>query len=276
MESLSHYETLKVFKQSIKYIYDYDKKYPFLMVLKSLIEGFVPPITLLFMQEALNRIQTKETDFFSIVILLNVYFSLKIAASVISSIFILYSARFQKLFSNDLDIKILKIIARMNIDDFEDSETYDVIRRTQTQKGDRLILFLNECLDILSEIISSIGMILILIKFNVLLVFFVILFPILQYFFAVQIGKEQYELFIKRTTDERKIWYLDYLFTSGNAFKELKLFNFSDLLINRYRYSSKAIIKQDLDITGKYTKNNLFFFNNRRNCFVIDIHLYRL
>ena len=58
--------------------------------------------------------------------------------------------------------------------------------------------------------------------------------PILQYCYLVKVGKMQYDIQIHRTGEERKLWYIDYLIMTGNAYKELKLYNFGQELIKQY------------------------------------------
>ncbi|GCF94645.1 hypothetical protein NRIC_25360 [Enterococcus florum] len=64
---------------------------------------------------------------------------------------------------------------------------------------------------------------------------------------------------VARTSKERKVWYIDYLFTTGNAFKELKLFNFESFLKIQYEKLKKIIITQDIKIAKKYANNSLLF-----------------
>lgn len=150
-------------------------------------------------------IQTQNENIFYIVILFCIYFLLQILSNLLSSFLTVYFAKFQNDFSKKLEILVLKTIANMKVEDFDDPNTYDILKRTQTQRGEDIIAFFTGFITI---------------------------------------------------TKERNTWYIDYLFTTGNAFKEMKLFRYDNFLIKKYEKFKQEIIDQDVNITKRYTWSN--------------------
>lgn len=48
-----------------------------------------------------------------------------------------------------------------------------------------------------------------------------------------------------------KLWYIDYLIMTGNAYKELKLYNFGQELIKQYEEKKDSFNKVDIKIIKK-------------------------
>lgn len=273
VEDISYSEVIKTLVKSIKVVLHYSKAYPILICIKAVIDGVLAPFLLVIMQKAINSIQTKNGDFREIAILFLIYFSLKICTDFLATQYTVYLAKFQSYFSKEIEMKIYKKISSMDVEDFENPEIYDVLRRTQSQRGETIISFFNEFIDIFREIISSVGMFIILINFNYYIVVIVAMIPLIQYFFTIKISKEQYKLIMSRTAKERKSWYIDFLFTTGNAFKEIKLFNSSEYLMDKFSKIKNLIIRQDIGIARKQSNTN-FVFSSLESIFSFGIYTY--
>ncbi|WP_146623065.1 ABC transporter ATP-binding protein [Enterococcus florum] len=259
MENLSTTQALQTLFRAIRMLYKFKRSLLFIMCIKTLIEGMITPLLLVVMQQAINNIQTKTGNFTIIIWMFCFYFLIKILFEIFDTWLNVYTEKVQSLFSKDIELRIYDKISSMDLEDFENHETYDLLRRAQTQRGENIVSFFKEFMGILRELINCAGMLIILVRFNIVLVFLVTLIPIVQYFFSLKIGKEQFSTMVARTSKERKVWYIDYLFTTGNAFKELKLFNFESFLKIQYEKLKKIIITQDIKIAKKYANNSLLF-----------------
>ena len=92
---------------------------------------------------------------------------------------------------------------------------------------------------------------LILLRFKIWIVLIVTIFPIIKYFVNNIFNFKKFEITRLRTNDSRKSWYLTYLLTYGNFYKELKTFNLFDYFIEKYKTFIRRFNRQDLEIAKK-------------------------
>ncbi len=74
-----------------------------------------------------------------------------------------------------------------------------------------------------------------------------------SYFFShfLKIGQLEFLIQWNRVGAERKVWYYIYLLTHDFSFKEIKLNNISDYLINKFSLIKEEFISQDSEISKK-------------------------
>ena len=67
--------------------------------------------------------------------------------------------------------------ARLSLSDYEDSKTYDLMNRTQNQRGDNLLSYYGDFMVIITQMITLSSYIFILINFRVWLVLVIMVIP---------------------------------------------------------------------------------------------------
>ncbi len=266
IKSMENRTVTRNIRRSIKLIYCYDRKYFVLCVVQLVMNSLQPTIELLLMQAIINGIQKKVVSFEVIVLFLLVSCFIKIIASLINTVVAKCGSKFKYMFDMDLEMRLYSIISSMDTEDFELPETYDLLKRTESQRVDSILLFYTQSITAIQSLITGISLLIIVSRYNVLFLLVFVISPIIQYFFILNIGKKQYQLIMERTPIERKIWYIDYLMTSGIAHKELKLFAYGKSIINEYCKMQESIINQDYVYVKKNLYAHLFFT-------VIDIML---
>ena len=207
MSNTDRHIGIRNIRRSIKLIYDYDKKYVFLCSFQLIINGLQPTIELFLLQTIINDIQKHVVSYRVIVWLLLILCIIKIASSVINNGISIYVSKFKYLFDRDLEMKLYNILANMDTEEFESPKTYDLLKRTETQRVDSILLFFTQSTTIVQSLITSIGLLIIVSRYNLIFIFIFVISPIVQYIIVLRIGKEQYKLIMERTLSCQDICY---------------------------------------------------------------------
>ncbi|HFR3978023.1 TPA: ATP-binding cassette domain-containing protein, partial [Streptococcus suis] len=100
---------------------------------------------------------------------------------------------------------------------------------------------------------------------------FLLCIPLISLVTFLKIGQLEFLIQWNRVGAERKVWYYIYLLTHDFSFKEIKLNNISDYLINKFSLIKEEFISQDSEISKKKNIFNaiLDILLNFINCLVI-------
>lgn len=180
-----------------------------------------------------------------------VYISIDIFTTLITAVYNYYTSKV----SLDLDLKlrlsVLEKALALKMEDFENTETFNMINRASNEGNSKIITFFSSIVSTAQALLSILSLLLILLTFNIWLVLPVIFVPIIQYIYSVYISKVQYNIQKARTTKERKSWYISYLITQGVGIKEFIIFRLKDFMLGRFKQLNKGFIKQDLQIVKR-------------------------
>lgn len=242
-------------------INQYSKLYIFINFLFITLQGIIPALLILIMQETINLLQKNIHDFFDLLYLVFLYIGINIFNIIITSAYNYYNAKVNMSFSNYINLKMLHKSSELGVRDFENPDTYDIINRAQTQNGNNIIAFISEIFIIIKSIITIGSTILILVKLNWWMIIIVLIVPIIECMLTIVIDKKWYMIRKERTSKERRKWYINYLMMMGNAKKEIKIFHLSNYMIHHYNITAENIIKQDLTMQKK-----IIFIN-----FILDL-----
>ena len=231
-------------------IYRIDRKYIILSLISMIVGGIMPPMSLIIMQNIINNIQTGVVSR-NVFLLISVYVGVDLIQTIFNNVIGYYNSKFLMKFELIFSEKIYIKASRLSLEDYENSETYDLINRAQYEGGGKLINYYNNFISILTKIITLISYVLILLRFKIWIVLIVTIFPIIKYFVNNIFNFKKFEITRLRTNDSRKSWYLTYLLTYGNFYKELKTFNLFDYFIEKYKTFIRRFNRQDLEIAKK-------------------------
>ena len=236
----------------IKKIYSFKPSYLIISSIKIILEGIYLPISLLFMQEIINSIQLGN-DFDSIFRVIVIWIILGIFYSISINSLTLKLQILSREFSLKISSDILEKVSKFELSDFEDSYTYDLIDRAKNQGGESLVLYFEAHLHVITKIISIVSYLYIIATFKKRIVIILFIIPLLKYFITNKYNKIRYKVLMDRTHDQRKIWYISYLLTMGEYFKEIKLFGLSEYLIKLYKKYGNDFNKVDSNIDKRVT-----------------------
>lgn len=242
---------IKCIYKTVCLVNQYNKLYLPINLFFMIVQGFIPAILLFIMKNAINLLQRGGDDFTKILRLLLLYIGLNILNSLLSWWYSYYSAQFNMKFSQYVNIKMLNKAANLQVCDFENTSTYDIINRAQTQNGNSILNYISENFLVIKAFVTIGSTCLVLIKFKWWVIILILLIPIIRCIVTIIIDKKWYVIRKERTSKERKKWYINYLMMMGIAVKEIKLFAVSQYLIEKYKTITENIIDQDLRIQKK-------------------------
>ena len=148
------------------------------------------------------------------------------------------------LFSNHTSVKIMQHAAILDLDQFEDSTFYDKLERARQQTIGRTIL-LSQVLSQIQDLITMGFLAAGLIVFNPWLILLLVIAVMPAFIGESYFNDKNYSLSRRQTPERRELDYFRYLGASDETAKEVKIFNLSGFLIERFRF-----------LSGKFYKDN--------------------
>ena len=169
--------------------------------------------------------------------LVAVEFGLAILSDGLSRATNLVDSLLGDLFSNHSSTKIMQHAAILDLDQFENSTFYDKLERARQQTVGRTVL-LSQVLSQVQDLITMLFLAAGLFVFNpwLLLLLFIAVLPAFageSYF-----NNLSYSLSRSQTPERRELDYVRYLGASDETAKEVKIFNLSGFLTDRFRVLS--------------------------------------
>ena len=176
--------------------------------------------------------------------LVAVEFGLAILSDGLSRATNLVDSLLGDLFSNHSSTKIMQHAAILDLDQFENSTFYDKLERARQQTVGRTVL-LSQLLSQVQDLITMLFLAAGLFVFNpwLLLLLFIAVLPAFageSYF-----NNLSYSLSRSQTPERRELDYVRYLGASDETAKEVKIFNLSGFLTDRFRVLSNKFYKDN-------------------------------
>lgn len=246
----------KIFKNLIwivKTINFYNRRYIFISSINTIINGVLPVLSLLTMQKIINILQIPQGELNYVLYYVLIYVFLELFNTIYSNLYGFYNAKINLNFSLYFSKILLNKISKLKLKDFENSETYDIINRANSQGGDKLISYYNNFIKIISNVITTVSYLSIIFIFKYWIAIVIIIIPIIKFIFSNYFNIKSFNILRERTNDARRVWYIEYLITYGTFFKELKTYNLFNYFINKYDSLKSGFNKQDIALTRKST-----------------------
>lgn len=166
--------------------------------------------------------------------LVAIEFGLAIISDILNRAITLTDSLLGDLFSNYTSIRIMTHAASLDLDQFENSEFYDKLERARQQTTGRTQLLsqvMSQVQDLITMGFLAVG----LMAFNpwLILLLFIAVVPAFlgEYYF----NDRTYMLGRSQTPERRELDYVRYIGASDETAKEVKIFNLSRFIIDRFR-----------------------------------------
>ncbi|WP_245542583.1 ABC transporter ATP-binding protein [Segetibacter koreensis] len=169
--------------------------------------------------------------------LVAIEFGLAILSDSLSRAITLMDSLLGDLFSNHTSIKIMSHAATLDLDQFEDSTFYDKLERARQQTIGRTIL-LSQVLSQVQDLITMAFLAAGLLAFNPWLIILLLVAIIPAFLGEAYFNDKTYALSRRQTPEKRELDYVRFLGASDETAKEVKIFNLSGFIINRFRQLS--------------------------------------
>lgn len=155
--------------------------------------------------------------------------------------------------SEKIDDEIHDIAAKLELSFYESSEYFDILKRAKDAGSYRPNQVILSVLDILKNIMSLIGVALMLVTINWILLPMLVLFVVPTLLVRIYFSDKQNTLRIKHTTTERKASYLSTLITSDTTAKEVRTYNLGVFFKDQYYKIRMALLEERLKISFNRT-----------------------
>lgn len=237
--------TVGCVRKCLRIICDYSYCYLLLNIIMSIVQGIYPVVQIYIMQKIINFLQEKNHSFETIAELLFMYILINILSMVLQESYAYYKNKFSLEFEKFIGMKMLKKASKLKVMNFENTETYNLIARAQSQNGSSILFFVNEILNVIKQIIMIGSTMFLLVRFRWWLIIIVMIISVGRCMIEISIDNKWYEIRKERTQEERKIWYINFLFMTGKAFKEIKVLGLASYFAEKYEHIVDKIICQD-------------------------------
>src|SRR6185369_10267527 len=177
-------------------------------------------------------------------------FVLAIISDALSRVNTLVDALLGDLFSNHTSIKIMEHAATLDLDQFEDSDFYDKLERARQQTIGRTIL-LSQVFSQVQDLITMGFLAAGLMAFNPWLILLLLIAIVPAFLGESYFNDRSYALTRGQTPERRELDYMRYLGASDETAKEVKLFNLSGFLIDRFKTLSNKFYAANKRLSTK-------------------------
>ncbi len=182
--------------------------------------------------------------------LVAVEFGLAILSDGLSRATALVDSLLGDLFSNYTSIQIMQHAAILDLDQFEDSTFYDKLERARQQTVGRTIL-LSQILSQIQDLITMGFLAAGLIVFNPWLILLLFIAVLPAFMGESYFNNKTYSLSRRHTPERRELDYIRFLGASDETAKEVKIFNLSGFLVDRFRQLSGKFFKDNKELAIK-------------------------
>jgi ATP-binding cassette subfamily B protein len=182
--------------------------------------------------------------------LVAVEFALAISSDALGRASTLIDSLLGDLFSNYTSIQIMEHAATLDLEQFEDSNFYDKLERARQQTIGRTIL-LSQVLSQLQDLITMGFLAVGLIVFNPWLIVLLFVAVLPAFMGEAYFNDQTYSLSRRQTPERRELDYVRYIGASDETAKEVKLFNLSGFLIDRFKQLSQRFYYDNKRLTIK-------------------------
>ena len=136
---------------------------------------------------------------------------------------------------NGITLQILNKAVNLEVEKFEDAETYDALQNAYREVGARPLGVLTQVIALFQAVITLASVGALMTRLGPLVLPLVLLASIPGVFVQSRFGSESYRMLRRRTLDARVQNYLGSVLTSDSLVKEVRLFHFEPYLLLRWQ-----------------------------------------
>ncbi|HYH92191.1 MAG TPA: ABC transporter ATP-binding protein, partial [Candidatus Saccharimonadales bacterium] len=210
-------------------------------VAKLLIDAVVQAITIKATPGAVDAVPVGPwvVDSTTVVVLLaGVQFLMFTFSSFLSTLRNVCQQLLQERVTNTIQLQVMAHAARLDLAFFEDSTSYDLLRRAQQGASSRPLSLVSGVFGLIQTAIAFVSMIFLLIALSPLLALVALIAPIPAFIADTRYGWRGYNFARWASPLRRRMDYLTTLVTTDTYAKEVKLFGLGTYFIERFRQLS--------------------------------------
>ncbi|WP_349972305.1 ABC transporter ATP-binding protein [Pseudomonas caspiana] len=144
---------------------------------------------------------------------------------------------------------ILEKAQTLSLIQFEDSEFYDKLVRVRREASTRPLALVTKSLGLVQNLISLISFGILLVHFSPWALLILVIGALPVFFAEAHFSGDAFRLFTRRAPESRQQNYIETLLSHETYIKEVKLFGFGPLLMQRYRDTFQRLYAEDRRLT---------------------------
>ncbi|MBE6563168.1 MAG: ABC transporter ATP-binding protein [Ruminococcaceae bacterium] len=209
------------------------------MLLYTVINGFLPVISALISKELINslvHIVTGEAESFGTVFKFLIFqFGFIFLSSFIGTLYNMMIRISGEVVTNHIKLKILSKTKEVDIASFDMPDFYEKLENASREAGFRPIHILQAVFSIISSVISLVSFVIILAAVSPFAPAAIILFSIPTAIISFVYRRKNFEYMRRRSKDRRQMQYYNDLMINKDIAKEVRMFGLSDTFIDCYK-----------------------------------------
>ncbi|QDA27175.1 ABC transporter ATP-binding protein [Paenibacillus polymyxa] len=252
LESSTIWRSVRQGVKLFSLVFGMNKTYMVSSIFLHILQGLMPVLTLIIMQNLLNSIVSFGTQGISLIMLqFGIFIVIHVLKSVVTMSQTFVEGTLESVLSKSLNLMIGKKSSSLGLADYENSEINDQLKRASQEASYRPYQLYTQMAGILSSMVTMVSSatLILLWKWWVVIILFGI--SLVSVYSIFKLNKEQFEIYMNRTPLYRESWYMTYLLTNDRAVKEVKIFNMSSYLLKRYEDLLQRFFVEDRRILGK-------------------------
>lgn len=242
------FQTILTIPKTIRLIFRIERKYASYLIILNILQSIIPLASLFIYQELINAVLKKGSNIFSVLI---VYILMQMMLSILSQLNSYISEKFNMNLSYNLNLKLLKKTSSLNLIDFEQADTYNLIENIVQDSTYKPFQLFNAIIGVITGFLSLLTSIIYVSTWNVAVSTFLLIIPVISLVIFMRVGQLEFLIQWERANSEREVWYINYLLTHDFSFKEIKLNGISQYFIDKYGTLKRNFMNQDLNISKK-------------------------
>ncbi|HEM3452338.1 ABC transporter ATP-binding protein [Streptococcus suis] len=242
------FQTILTIPKTIRLIFRIERKYASYLIILNILQSIIPLASLFIYQELINAVLKKGSNIFSVLI---VYILMQMMLSILSQLNSYISEKFNMNLSYNLNLKLLKKKSSLNLIDFEQADTYNLIENIVQDSTYKPFQLFNAIIGVITGFLSLLTSIIYVSTWNVAVSTFLLIIPVISLVIFMRVGQLEFLIQWERANSEREVWYINYLLTHDFSFKEIKLNGISQYFIDKYGTLKRNFMNQDLNISKK-------------------------
>ena len=175
-----------------------------------------------------------------IIMLAVIQFLIYALNSLLSTVRNITQQLLQERMTLQVQLLVMQHAATLDLPFFEESASYDLLRRAQQDAATRPLMMVNAAFGLVQTVITFASMVAILLALNPLLALIALVSPVPAFIADARYGWRGYNLSRWASPIRRRMQYLTTLVTTDTYAKEVKLFGLGDYFIRRFRLLSRT------------------------------------
>lgn len=243
------------------------------VLVANLLKGIVPALILISTKNLINSLVAGVSGgALNVVILAFVFLiALNLVSDVLNIVEGYFRSMFKNLLTNKINMSIIEKSQNLSLQSFEDGVVQNNLQRAQGEADYRPFEIFTQILAILSSFITLFSASIILVSWKWWVILIVLFIPFASFYSFLKIGQAEFNVHFKRASKQRESWYLSFLITRDNSFKEVKIFQLGNYLLKRYREILDGFYKEDKSLAQRRSWISFLFqlINQGANAIVI-------